>query len=80
MESSELRFAKIFLELLSIVSGHQYEVLLYVFLLVDTNKILHQTNVTLNTFIDACNLLYRVLESVKGLIGFSSFHFYTSPL
>jgi hypothetical protein len=35
-----MRFAQIFFELLSIVSGHKHEVLLYVFLLVATNKIL----------------------------------------
>jgi len=40
LDSSELRFAQIFFELLSIVSGHKHEVLLYVFLLVATNKIL----------------------------------------
>jgi hypothetical protein len=73
LDSSELRFAQIFLELLSIVSGHKHEVLLHVFLLVDTNKILDQTNVTFSTVIDTCNLLYKVLESVTGLIGFSSF-------
>jgi hypothetical protein len=36
LDSSELRFAQIFFELLSIVSGHKHEVLLYVFLLVAT--------------------------------------------
>ncbi len=40
LDSSELRFAQIFFELLSIVSGHKHEVLLYVFLLVATNKTL----------------------------------------
>ncbi len=45
----------------------------FFFLLVAIERILYQTNVTLNTFIDACNLLCKVLESVKGLIGFSSF-------
>ncbi len=69
----KLRFAQIFLELLSIVSGHKHELLLRVFLVVDTNKILDQTNVTFSTVIDTCSLLYKVLESVKGPIGFSSF-------
>jgi hypothetical protein len=91
LDSSELRFAQIFLELLSIVSGHKHEVLLHVFHLVATNKILDQTNVTFSTVnVDTCNLLYKVLESVTGLIGFSSFpllhlpfgnicHFYKKP-
>jgi hypothetical protein len=73
LDSSELRFAQIFLELLSMVSGHKHEVLLHAFLLVATNKILDQTDVTFSTIIDTCNLLYKVLESVTGLIGFSSF-------
>ncbi len=75
MDSSELRIAQIFLELLSIVSGHKHEVLLNVFLLVAIEKVQYQTNVTLSTFIGACNLLCKVLENVKKLIGF-----YTSPL
>ena len=67
------RFAQIFLKLLSIVSGHKHELLLHVFLVVATNKILDQTNVTFSTVIDTCSLLYKVLGSVKGPIGFSSF-------
>ncbi len=59
LDSSELRFAQIFLELLSIVSGHKHEVLLHVFLLVANNKILDQTSVTFSTVIDTCNLLYK---------------------
>jgi hypothetical protein len=45
----------------------------YVFPLADTNKILDQTIVTFRQSLTECDLLYKVLESVKGLIGFSSF-------
>jgi hypothetical protein len=65
----KLRFAQIFLKLLSIVSGHKHELLLHVFLVVSTNKILDQTNVMFSTVIDTC----KVLGSAKGPIGFSSF-------
>jgi hypothetical protein len=42
--------------------------------LADTNKILDQTIVTFRQpLTDTCDLLYKVLESVKGLLGFSSF-------
>ncbi len=69
LDSSELRFAQIFLELLSIVSGQKHEALLYVFLLVATNKILDKP------MLGSAQLLTLAIffESVKGLIGFSSF-------
>jgi hypothetical protein len=42
----------------------------YVFPLADTNKILDQTIATFRqSLTDTCDLLYKVLESVKGLIG-----------
>ncbi len=64
--SSELIFAQIFLELLSIVSGQKHEVLLYVFLLVATNKILDKLMLRSAQLLTLAIFFTKSLKAVMG--------------